>query len=211
MTDLVKTDDVMKTSVSDDSSRRRAVTGAIAVLALLAGAVAGAAPVAATGTSGPKTTVTSPIQAGSEGTPVGEAKLVRTHGEDEDVLFVELKVGGGIEESHLCLDDEPFTRRVPPGQCQYQQGDTGTRARYLIDLPASYDGETVYVQAHVATAGETAYAGWTRPSRGGAFFGNVAVEDPAGDETPVPVGTAGALALAGVVAGGVALRRGFRR
>ena len=197
MNDLDRTRNVKRMPIS-------IMTMALVLLGAVTAAPAGA------GAQTTTTTVTTNIKAGSKGTKVGEATLERRRSAGTQSLTVTLSVPGGIKESHICISSEPYTRRIPPGQCPYAQGATGTSAVYTIDL-GSRTGP-VYVQAHVVTGSETAYAGW-QPGGGGAsaFYGNVAVADPGGEGTPVPVGAIGVLALSGVVAGGLALRRGARR
>lgn len=180
----------------------------VAVAALVVLGAASAAPVGA-GAESTTTTVQSPIKAGAKGTKVGQATLERTRTAGAQTLTITLSVPGGIAESHVCLSDQPFTQRVAPGQCPYAQGATGTKATYVIDLGTRTD--TVYVQAHVVTGQDTAYAGWQPADGNASFYGNVAVADPGGDGTPVPVGAIGVLALSGMVAGGLALRLGARR
>jgi hypothetical protein len=194
MNDLTRTPDVKKLPIS------------IVTLALLL-TLGAAAPAGAESTT---TTVTSAIRSGAKGTTVGQATFERTRTAEGQTLTVTLSVPAGIDESHVCISSQPFTQRATAGQCPYTQGATGTTAVYTIDL-GSMAG-TIYVQAHVVIGDETAYAGW-QPGRGGgaSFYGNVAVEDPGGEGTPVPVGAIGVLALSGVMVGGLALRRGARR
>ena len=153
------------------------------------------------------TTVTSPMRAGNDGHTVGSATFTRTRTATSQRLSVTITVDGGINTSHLCLSDHAFTSKASPGQCPYSTGSAPQTVTYDIDLGSATG--TLYVQAHAFTAaGETAYAGWTA---GKPAYGNLAIDDPGGDGTPVPIGAIGALLLSGTVAGGVALRRGVRR
>jgi hypothetical protein len=138
------------------------------------------------------TTVTSDIRANSEGNLVGTAQLQRSAASDgTETLSLHMSIPGGITESSVCLAAQPFTSRASPGSCPYAQGATGTTADYQIALGTSDSGQTLYVQAHAVTQGNTAYVGW---QAGQPFFGNVAVAAPS--STPVPVGALGGLGLA---------------
>lgn len=203
MIDLVRKHDMTRLLAPQQRSHRLLL---ILAAALTVGVLT-AGPAAATGSTGSTTTVNAAIKSGAEGTKVGDATFTRTRSAHGQTLTIRLSVPGGISQSHVCISDHAFTSRIPPGQCPYSQGETGSAATYTIDL-GSRTG-TVYVQAHVITKGETAYAGWERGS-GGPFYGNVAVADPSGDGTPVPVGAVGALALSGLLMGGLVLRGALR-
>lgn len=156
--------------------------------------------------------VTSPIQAGNDHQTVGTATFTRAADDTgHETLTVDISVGGGIAEDHLCISDTAFTSRVSPGQCQYShEGLNGaTTDQYVIDLGTTYFGKTLYVQLHIATSdGQTAYAGW---QAGTPFYGNVAIDQIA-EGVPsapllgswLPVGLA-VLFLGGI--GAVAWRR----
>ena len=206
MNDLSRTFDVKKllNSTHTSSPRARArLLSALLVAAVLSALAA--TPAFATG-SGTSTLVNSPIKAGKKATTVGSGSFTRTRYESGQKLKVNLFVEQGITESHICVSDEPFTQRVPPGSCPSSNSTPNQTHTYTIDLGAA-DGP-IYVQAHTATAeGETAYAGW---QSGNPFYGNLEIADPGGDGTPVPIGAVGALLLSGVVAGGLVLR-GTRR
>ncbi|MBV8385230.1 MAG: hypothetical protein JO155_00415 [Acidimicrobiia bacterium] len=166
--------------------KRFALVGAVVVAAL--GVGAGASPAFAD--SSPTVTVTSPIQSGADAQTVGSATFTRAAQSDgSSVVTVAASVPGGISESHLCYSTQPFTSRVPPGQCPLSQGNTGSTATYQLSSSAT---GTLYFQLHVVTSGNTAYAGW---QSGKPFYGNVAVDAPAAS-TSVPVGTLGGLGVA---------------
>ena len=149
---------------------RRMVFAAAGLVVLAAFPVVTAAPAAAA-----TTTLTVDIRAGADGVLVGSANFQRTVASDgSDTLTLVLSVPGGIKESHVCLSDQPFTKRVSPGRCPFSQSSTGTSASYTIPLGTTYAGRTVHVQAHVVTKGNSAYAGW-QPG----WFGEVAVPAPA--------------------------------
>jgi hypothetical protein len=226
MIDLIRTVDVKRlldsnahstSGVTTVPDARRPGWRLVVGLALAAAGlgVATAAPAAATGggTGGTSTTVFSTLRSGEQGTAVGNAAFKRTRSSSGQSLSVWLATGNGdenggpdIKESHVCVSTDPFTGPVPP--CQHNQGASGSQAVYGIDLGSTTG--TVYVQAWIVTVdGVTAYAGWKTGSSG--VYGNVAVADPGGSGTPVPVGAVGVLGLSGLVAGGVALRRGARR
>ena len=138
------------------------------------------------------TLVNPDIRANSSGDLVGSARLSRSAASDgTETLTLAMTVPAGISESSVCLAAAPFTSRSSPGQCPYGQGNTGTAANYQIPLGTSYAGKTLYVQAHVVTRADTAYAGW---QAGSPFYGNVAVAAPG--STPVPAGALGGVGLA---------------
>ena len=175
----------------------------LVVCAVAMAVLAGTAPALAA-----DVTVSAEIRANRTADLIGNAQFVRTAAADgSEVLNVRLDVPRGMSESHICLASEPFTRRVPAGSCPYAQGATGTSAVYSIPLAASDVGRTVYVQAHVASRGDTAYAGWTDGQPG--FYGNVAVAAP-GDPTEVPPGALGGLGLAGILGVTILLMRRHR-
>ena len=173
-------------------------------------AVATALAVFASPAAAAEESTTVEIRASSDAVVVGEATFVRATDEGgADVLTVTMSVSGGIQESHVCVDDEPFTSKASAGHC-LAQGDTGTSVTYTIPLDGSAD--SVFVQASVVTDldGEesTAFAGW---QPGQPFYGNVEVR-AVGEETPVPAGAVGLAGLALVTAPAlVALRWRKRR
>ncbi|MCA1845044.1 MAG: hypothetical protein LC792_17985 [Actinobacteria bacterium] len=182
---------------------RRPARLAAAVLAVSGLAMAAPGSAAGADTTG---TVTAGIAAGSDGATVGQAVFTRTTTGSGETLQIDLSVAGGIKESHVCLSATPFTDRRPPGSCPYQQGETGTTARYTIDLGTTYAGRPVYAQVDVVTGADTAYAGW---HAGQPFYGNVEVA-ATGEATAVPVGTIGAVGLA-LLLGAVLARRTLGR
>lgn len=181
------------------------VTRSIAATAFFAGSVA---MVLAPPASAAPGEVVSDVRAGDDGVVVGSARFSRVSVDGGQRLRIFVEVPGGIDESHACLSDQEFTRRVPARSCPYSKGASGTSCGYDIALPAEYIGRTVHVQLHVVTGEETAYAGWRA---GNPFYGTVAVEDPT-PSTEVPVGAAGVALLAGALAvgTGVAHRRSRR-
>jgi hypothetical protein len=200
---LSRTSDVKRLLVSPIPSAR---TRRRLLLVALVLAGWGLTPVAARA-DGTSTTVTSPIRAGNDGHVVGSATFTRTRTSSGQRLAIVLTVDGGISSSHVCVSDHAFTAKNSPGQCPYTTGAAPSSVSYDIDLGSATG--TVYVQAHVFTAqGESAYAGW---HAGNPFYGNLAIADPGGDGTPVPIGAVGALLLSTAVAGGVAVRRVGRR
>lgn len=122
--------------------------------------------------AGPVAAQTSDIDAGRKADNVGSATFDRS---DADVLSIDIAIAGGMDETHVCLSDVAFERRMPPGSCPFAHtGLAGaTTDRYEIDLDPTLAAGTVHVQLHVATSdGETAYAGHID---GQPFYGNVAV------------------------------------
>ena len=182
-------------------SRRSSLIVWSGALTLLLGTTAGVQPAAAstttTASDASPVVVTSPIKAGSDAVTVGQATFTRTNSSSTNTTVqVHGSVPGGIIESHLCYGTAPFTKRVPPGQCQLSQGNTGTSVDYSVPVSGGDAGRTLYFQFHVVTGSDTAYAGW---QSGSPFYGNVAVAAPAGS-TSVPVGALGGIGLAGLVA-----------
>lgn len=154
-------------------------------------------------------TTTVDIRSGNKGEVVGTATFTRTatnSGDDE--LTVELNVAGGIDESHLCIADEPFTSRASPGLCPYSQAATGTTARFVIPLGTAHAGEPVFAQASVVTADATAFAGW---QDGRPFFGNLRIEAVIGTVEAPAGGLVGAFALTVLIGAALALRLSRRR
>ena len=150
-------------------------------------------------------TIEETISAGTDKVAIGTATFTRTTTEDGETLTVHMDVAAGIDESSICLSDQPFTSRLAPGGCDYKQDATGTTADYVIDLGTAYLGETLYVQAHVVSGEDTGFAGWVD---GNPFFGNVEVRVVG--SAVVPVGAVGGLGLGLMAAGllgAVSLRR----
>ena len=170
----------------------------VAGLALLTFALGSAGPASAAGS------ITVDVLAGNTAAKVGTATFTRSlQSNGSETLTVHFAVPGGIEASHVCLQAQPFSGRVSPGQCPYTQGATGTSADYTIDLGRTYVGRDLFVQASVVTNNTTAFAGWLD---GSPFYGNVRL---AADAATVPVGALGGLALALILA--VALGTRLRR
>ena len=150
----------------------------------------------------------SDIRAGSRGEDIGDAFFLR----DGDVLEIEMfldETDNGAPrtflETHVCLSAEPFTQRIPPGQCQFQAQGSASSS-YGIELPpASFPAGTVpfddplgsfCVQVHVKYAqpelsltrdgGGSAFVGW---ESGRPFYGNLCFPDVP-DPLPPDEGTA---------------------
>jgi len=146
------------------------------------------------------------IGQGNVGTKIGTASYTRTlQGDGSKVIGVSIDITGSGEhltKVHVCTAAEPFTKRIPPGQCQFVfDGVTGTTFTRDLNIGSGYVGKQVCLQNHVdvaldadATVTNTGYAAWVA---GSPFYGSVCL-DPTG--TQVPVGTWGALGLSAVVA-----------
>lgn len=149
---------------------------------------------------GETATTTVDVKAGKEAQTVGTATFTRTADEGgSETLTVDLSVAGGIEESHVCISDEPYSSRMAAGSCPYAQGSTGTTARFVIPLGTSRVGDPIYTQTSVVTGDETAFAGWVD---GEPFFGNVRIEAViAGSTVPAGnlIGLVGLSVLLGLV------------
>jgi hypothetical protein len=154
-------------------------------------------------------TLTCAIKSGNDGQFVGQATFTRSVNADGTIsVAVHGDVPDGISESHLCDQDTgPYTSRVSPGQCQLNQGSTGTTVDYRVTFPATDADKPVYFQFHLVTKGNTAFAGWRNDAS--PFYGNAEV-DPAA-ATSVPVGTIGSVGLAGALGLGLAITIGRRR
>lgn len=151
----------------------------------------------------------SDIRAGSKGEDVGDAFFLR----DGALLSIRMFLDAAdFIETHVCVSSSPFTERLPPGQCQYQE--TGAAAdSYDITLPpATFPSGTdpfddplgaFCVQVHVkyttelartAKGGGGAFAGW---QSGTPFYGNLCFPDVPEplppDEGTAVVGKAGEL------------------
>ena len=74
----------------------------------------------------------SDIRAGSRGEDIGDAFFMREGAVLSIRMF--LDAPNTFIESHVCLSGEPFTRRIPPGQCQFQ-ATGGAAGSYDIALP----------------------------------------------------------------------------
>jgi uncharacterized repeat protein (TIGR01451 family) len=142
------------------------------------------------------------IRAGSKGDDIGDAFFLR----DDEVLSIEmfLDAPNTFVETHVCLSAEPFTGRIPPGQCQYQEQGPGSGSYDIVLPPAQFPDGTVpfsdplqsfCAQVHVSydapglartdAGGGSAFAGW---QAGKPFYGNVCF--PAAPEPPPSGGTA---------------------
>jgi len=158
----------------------------------------------------------SDIRAGSQGEDIGDAFFLR----EGEVLSIRmfLDAPNTFIESHVCLSGEPFTRRIAPGQCQFQ-GTGGAAGSYDIALPPDsfpFGGEpfddplgAFCAQVHVKYSspglaltrlgGGSAFAGW---ESGIPFFGSIcfpSVPDP----EPPGEGTAEVAKTGAFVAGDV--------
>lgn len=116
------------------------------------------------------------IGAGETATKVGTATFTLT----ATKLTIESSYEAGVtlSESHACIDDEPFSERIPPGQCQFSN-TTGDYDIALDTVDPPLTGTTVCAQVHYVVSGgaaggegsQTAYAGHEDDKEG--FFGNV--------------------------------------
>ena len=72
------------------------------------------------------------LRAGSTGEDIGDVFLLR----EGPILRVRIFLDRRrtFIESHVCLSADPFTDRVPPGQCQYQAAGAASGS-YDITLP----------------------------------------------------------------------------
>jgi hypothetical protein len=200
-------DTARKTTKNRKTTRKRWL-GAV-MLAALAVAATAAPALAAT---------TVPIREGNNGDTIGSATVSRTLlGDGTEAVQVDLDITGSGEQFadvHVCVDDVAFTSRMTPGLCEFgYTGLSGTTFSETLNIGSGYVGQQVCLQIQSAVVSETdatltntAYASW---QEGQPFFGSLCL-DPDGSE--VPVGTWGALGLAGMlaVALGVVLVKGRR-
>jgi uncharacterized repeat protein (TIGR01451 family) len=146
----------------------------------------------------------SDIRAGSQGTDIGDAFFLR----EEDVLQIRMFLDppNTFIETHVCLSAEAFTRRIPPGLCQFH-ADGPASDTYELNLPpASFPVGTVEfddplgafcAQVHVKyrapglaitrDGGGSAFAGWESgfPFFGSICFPSVPDPEPPGEGTAV--------------------------
>lgn len=141
------------------------------------------------------------IRTGAKGEDVGDAFFLREGSTFRVRLF--LTAPNTFIESHVCLSADPFTERIPPGQCQYQaQG--AAAATYDLALPPSEfpAGTTPFddplasfcTQVHIkfgapglaltSGGGGSAFAGW---EPGQPFYGNVCFPEVGPPEPPGPI------------------------
>lgn len=86
-----------------------------------------------------------------------------------------------LDELHLFILDSAPTGRLAPGQAPYKVENLadGTHS-YTFAIPLDEDlecGRGIWIQAHAATGGETAYGGTiSRPVTGGPWFGTIYYE-----------------------------------
>jgi hypothetical protein len=98
---------------------------------------------------------------------------------DADFLYVTYNTSGEweLDEVHLYILESASTGRLAPGQTPYKNDELadGTQT-YTFAIPFSETlecGTTIWIQAHAATNGETAYGGTITGSDGGSWFGNI--------------------------------------
>jgi uncharacterized repeat protein (TIGR01451 family) len=138
------------------------------------------------------------LRAGSTAQDIGDVFLLR----EGDNLQIEilLEPPNSFIESHVCLSADPFTGRVPPGQCQYQAQGAASGTYDITLPPSSFPSGTnpftdpldpFCAQIHVsysapglartAKGGGTAFGGW---QPGQPFYGNICL--PEAPEPPNP-------------------------
>jgi hypothetical protein len=138
-------------------------------------------------------TVTVDIGAGANGDKVGTATFTLS----ATTLTIDTTLDAGVtldEDAKACVDDAPFTSRIPPGQCQFSSA-TGDFSIALADVSPALTGNMVCAQVHYTVTdgseggegGQTAYAGH-QPSDT-AFYGNVCLEIPTTTTTTPPPNT----------------------
>ena len=159
----------------------------------------------------------SDIRAGSRGDDIGDAFFLR----EDDVFSIRmfLDAPNAFIASHVCLSAEPFTRRIAPGQCQYE-ATGGAAGTYDITLPPDsfplgaepFDDPlgAFCAQVHVKYSapglartllgGGSAFAGWESgsPFFGSLCFPSVPDPEPPGEGT-AEVSKAGAFVAGDVV------------
>lgn len=98
---------------------------------------------------------------------------------DEDYLYVTYNTTDDweLDEVHLFLLASAPEGRLSPGQAPYKNDDlaNGTHS-YTFAIPFGEDlecGKGIWIQAHAATEGETAYGGTITGSGGGSWFGSI--------------------------------------
>ena len=72
------------------------------------------------------------LRAGSKGEDIGDVFLLH----DGPILRIRIFLDppSTFIESHVCVSADPFTDRVPPGQCQYQASGAAS-GTYDVTLP----------------------------------------------------------------------------
>lgn len=101
---------------------------------------------------------------------------------DAGFLYVTYNTSGEweLDEVHLYILESAPTGRLSPGQTPYKKDGLadGTHT-YTFAIPLCEYlecGTTIWLQAHAATNGETAYGGTITGSNGGSWFGNISYE-----------------------------------
>ncbi len=129
------------------------------------------------------------IRAGSRGEDIGDAFFLRA----DETLQIEMFLDDAeFIETHVCVSATPFTQRIPPGQCQYQETGPGANSYDITLPPTTFPGGTepftdpfasFCVQVHVkyttelartSDGGGSAFAGW---QSGKPFYGNFCFPD----------------------------------
>ncbi|HEX5038801.1 MAG TPA: hypothetical protein VFW95_01535 [Candidatus Limnocylindria bacterium] len=148
------------------------------------------------------------LRAGSTGQDIGDVFMLREGTTFRVRIF--LDAPSVFIDSHLCVSADPFTVRIPPGQCQFAAAGAASGTYDVVLPPSTFPPGTVpfsdglgpfCAQIHVAynrpglartaLGGGSAYAGW---EPGSPFFGNVcfpAVPDPAPDDPQITVAKTG--------------------
>jgi hypothetical protein len=156
------------------------------------------------------------IREGNNGDKIGDATVTRTlQGDGTETIQLDMDITGSGEQftdAHVCVGGSEFTSRITPGLCDFGfEPLSGTTFSETMNIGSGYVGQQVCLQIHSAVVSDldplitnTAYVNW---QDGQPFFGSLCL-DPDGSE--VPVGTWGALGLAGVLAAalGVVLVKG---
>jgi hypothetical protein len=101
---------------------------------------------------------------------------------DADFLYVTYNTTGEwmLKEVHLYILESASTGRLAPGQAPFvkEKLEDGTQT-YTFAIPFGESlqcGTTIWLQAHAATNGQTAYGGTITGSDGGSWFGNISYE-----------------------------------
>lgn len=101
---------------------------------------------------------------------------------DANFLYVTYNTTGEweLDEVHLYILESAPTGRLSPGQTPYKKdGLTDGTHTYTFAIPLCETlecGTTIWLQAHAATNGQTAYGGTITGSNNGSWFGNISYE-----------------------------------
>lgn len=81
------------------------------------------------------------LRAGSTGQDIGDVFMLREGTTFRVRIF--LDAPSSFIESHLCVSANPFTARIPPGQCQFKATGAASGTYDVVLPPSSFPSGTV--------------------------------------------------------------------